>query len=120
MITVALFLCTVTGVYDGDTLTCADKTRVRLSAIDAPEIRGCRGRKGRVCVPGDAQASKRALSAMVLGKQLRCEKVGVSYNRSVAFCSAPGVGDLSCAMMRGGWAQYQPKYDKQGRLRRCR
>lgn len=113
----AFFACTVASVTDGDTLRCADGTRVRLAAVDAPEIGPCRGRRGRVCVPGDGQASRRALEGLVRGQVLRCERVGVSYGRVVAWCRA-GTVDLSCAMVRQGAAVYEPGYDRGRRL--CR
>lgn len=113
----ALFLCTAIANYDGDTLTCREGQKVRLAAVDAPEIRGCHGRRGRICVPGDGQASKRALAGMIAGKTLRCEKVGMSYQRTVAWCAADG-RDLSCQMMRQGFAAYVPRYDARRRI--CR
>lgn len=118
MMLTAAFLCTVMSVYDGDTLTCADRTRVRLAAIDAPEIRGCRGRRGRVCVKGDARASQRNLEKITAGRTLRCEKTGTSYNRVVALCKTPSGIDLSCAQVRAGYAVRDVRYDRAGRL--CR
>ncbi len=116
MIAAALFLCTVASVHDGDTFRCQDGTRIRLHAIDTPEMPGtCR--KGRKCVPGNPYRAKAALERLALRKTLRCEKTGTSYKRVTAYCSVGGV-DLSCAMVRGGYAVRVPKYDRQRRL--CR
>ena len=99
------FRCSVASVTDGDTIRCADGTRVRIAGIDAPEITPCA--QGRRCTPGDAAASKRALASMVSGRTISCQRVGTSYKRAVAFCSAGGI-DLSCAQVKAGHAV--PRY----------
>lgn len=103
------FGCTVASVHDGDTLRCLDGTRVRLAGIDAPELAGCRGRRGRICVAWDGQASRRALAGMVQGRTLACRRVGTSYRRVVAWCF-DGPRDISCAMVASGrairWERY--------------
>jgi endonuclease YncB( thermonuclease family) len=109
----ATFSCSVVSVIDGDTLRCATGTRVRIAGIDAPEITPCA--QGRTCTPGDAAASKRALASMASGRTLSCQRVGTSYKRAVAFCSAGG-RDLSCAQVKAGYAV--PRYA--GRDRVCR
>lgn len=119
MLAAILFACTVVSVHDGDTLTCRDGTKVRLAAIDAPEIGPCRGRRGRVCVPGDGPASRNALNRLVLGRTIRCEKAGMSYQRVVAWCGLNGI-DLSCSMMRGGYAVRVAQYDRRARLCRAK
>lgn len=110
------FSCQVATVTDGDTFRCADGTRIRLSAIDAPEMPGsCR--PGRSCAPGDPYKAKDTLSRLAAGRTVRCEAAGKSYNRLAAWCSAGGK-DLSCAMVRSGHAIRLPQFDRQGRL--CR
>jgi endonuclease YncB( thermonuclease family) len=109
------FNCTVASVTDGDTFRCSNGVRVRLSAIDTPEMPGsCQ--PGRQCAPGDPYAAKAALARLISGKTVRCEPVGTSYNRVAAWCSVNGA-DLSCAMVRSGHAIRLSKYDR-GRL--CR
>ncbi len=105
----------VTAVTDGDTLRIGEQ-RIRLAAIDAAEIRGCR--KGRTCAPGDGQRAKATLSRIAMGQHITCEPVGTSYKRTVAFCAIGG-RDVSCAMLRARQAIYKPEYDPMGRLRRC-
>lgn len=112
----AIFTCTVAYVHDGDTLRCQDGTRVRLQAIDTPEMPGA-CQQGRKYVEGDPYAAKAALIRTINGRTLRCEKTGMSYNRVTAWCSAGGV-DLSCSMVRSGHAVRLPQYDRQRRL--CR
>jgi endonuclease YncB( thermonuclease family) len=110
------FACRVRDVTDGDTFRCADGTRVRLSSIDTPEMPGsCR--PGRHCAPGDPYAAKAALERLIGGRTVQCEPVGMSYNRVAAWCSVGGV-DLSCAMVRGGYAIRLSEFDKGRRL--CR
>lgn len=109
MLSAAIFLCTVVSVTDGDTFRCADGTRVRLQAIDAPEAGPCP--RGRGCTPGDPRKSRAVLTRIVLHKKLRCERTGKSYDRVTAWCSVAGA-DVSCAMYRGGWAVRLPQYDR--------
>jgi endonuclease YncB( thermonuclease family) len=113
----AIFLCTVAGVTDGDTLRCADGTRVALHAIDAPELGSCP--RGRDCAPGDPNKAKAALTRIALGKRLRCEQTGKIGNGVTAWCSVAGA-DLSCALYRGGWAVRLPHTDRPRRLCRYR
>ena len=77
------FLCTVAHVTDGDTFRCTDGTRVRLSAIDTPEMPGsCR--PGRTCAPGNPYAARAELVRLAGGRTVRCEPVGMSYDRVAA------------------------------------
>jgi endonuclease YncB( thermonuclease family) len=111
-----IFLCIVASVSDGDTLRCTDGTRVRLAAIDSPELPGhCR--RGRHCAPGDPYAARASLTKLAAGKTLRCERTGKSWNRVTAWCRAGSV-DLSCAQYRAGYAIRLPEYDRGRRL--CR
>jgi endonuclease YncB( thermonuclease family) len=114
---VGRFACRVAYVHDGDTFRCADGTRIRLSGIDAPEMPGA-CRPGRSCAPGNPYQAKAALAALIDGRTVQCEPAGKSYNRIAAWCSVGG-SDLSCAMMRSGYAIRLPKFDPRGRLSRC-
>lgn len=109
----AMFLCPVASVYDGDTLTCLDGARVRLAAVDAPEIRKCR--EGRICAPGDPKRSKARLEKLTLGRTLVCSPTGKSWGRIVAYCSVMGP-DLSCSLYRGRYAVRVPEFDRDRRL----
>lgn len=114
-----IFACTVTHVVDGDTFDCAGGIRVRLGGVDSPELHGCHGRRGRICVQGDGQASKRALERLARGT-LTCERVGETYGRVSAWCVTSAGVDLSCAMVRDGYALRWERYDPHNRLGRCR
>lgn len=113
----AAFLCAQALAVDGDTLRChrPDGTayRVRLAAIDAPELPGhCR--RGRRCASGDPFVSAAALNYLIVGDAVRCRRVdarpdraGVQaldrWRRPVVRCSvrlANGEIDLSDEMLR--------------------
>lgn len=105
-----LLLCIVASVYDGDTIRCADGARLRLAAIDAPEIR-CPRKK--VCAPGDPKASRNNLRRMA-GTSIRYRIVDANkcrrgfqatdpFGRRVVQAFAGGV-DLSKAQLSGGFA----------------
>jgi micrococcal nuclease len=112
LIAAALLGCTVT---DGDTLRCGDE-RVRLLGIDAPEMHGCA--PWRQCVPGDGAAARAALEALVRGRTLTIERVGVDrYGRTLGVVWADGA-NLSCAMVTAGQAAYIARWDNGGRVAR--
>lgn len=98
---------------DGDTLSCFAKgarVSIRLNGIDAPELPGhCRA--GRNCAPGDPFAAKAALSSWVKGRTTRWVSFGTDhYGRTIA---APRASrrDLSCSLLRGGFAIYKRRWD---------
>lgn len=101
-------------VIDGDTLRCDQIGRVRLLGIDAPELPGhCR--KGRVCAPGDPEASKRSLERMLRREVTIVPVTRDRYGRTVAQVYAGG-RNLACEQIRAGRAVYVAKWDNGGRL----
>nr|WP_066548986.1 MULTISPECIES: thermonuclease family protein [unclassified Sphingomonas] len=100
---------------DGDTLRCTGE-RIRLLAIDAPELPGhCR--PGRDCAPGDPFASTANLREAVTG-DLTIERVGEDrYGRTLARVSGAH-GDLSCWQLRRGHAIYKSGWDNGLRIAR--
>lgn len=61
-------------VIDGDTFVLEDKHKVRLSNIDAPELKLCGGKE-----------SKKRLEELVEGKKVRIERIATdTYGRSLA------------------------------------
>ena len=106
--TVLTLACSVT---DGDTIRCGDE-RIRITGIDAPETRTCR--TGRTCVPGDGQASKRALEAVVDGASLSIVRLGQDrYGRTLAVVYANGV-NVACAQLSARQAFYIARWDDDG------
>jgi endonuclease YncB( thermonuclease family) len=93
---------------DGDTLDCRGE-RIRLLAIDAPELPGhCR--QGRQCVAGDPAASTSSLSDALEG-QLTIDRVGEDrYGRTLARV-AGRKGDLSCWQISRTHAEYKAAWD---------
>lgn len=108
-----LLLCIVAHVPDGDSIRCADGTRLRLAAIDAPEMGRCR--RGRICAPGDPRASRDNLRRLAsVGATISFRITDASkcrpgfqatdpFGRRVVRAYARGV-DLSEAQLAGGFA----------------
>lgn len=113
LLAAALAACTVT---DGDTIRCGNE-RIRLLAIDAPEMPGHCAR-GRNCVEGDPFASSDSLRAAMKDQALTIERVGVDrYGRTLGMVYA-GRRNLSCAQIEAGHAVYVRRYDNGRRVAR--
>lgn len=119
------FACTPTHVWDGDgPIWCAEGPRIRLEGIAAREIDGgCR--KGHPCPKPSGLAARDQLVALLGGPKGRtgtghilvsaptmtCRSDGSAKgSRTAAWCALPGVGDISCAMVRSGTALRWPAY----------
>ena len=121
------FECTPTRVWDGDgPIWCAEGPRVRLSGIAAREMDGTCS-TGHPCPKASAEAARDALvrlvgnphgrskegHVLVSGPTLTCRSDGgAGGKRTAAWCVSPKSGDLSCAMVKGGWALKWSKYWK--------
>ena len=120
------FACTPTHVWDGDgPIWCVEGPRIRLAGIAAREIdESCR--VGHPCPTAGGKAARDALVALlggargsaatghvrVRGPRLVCVSQGsAGGNRTAAWCGSASTGDLSCAMVRGGWALRWPRYN---------
>ena len=114
----ALILCsilsaTITGrvvsVHDGDTLTVLEGTtqiKVRLSEIDAPELKQAFG-----------QRAKQALGEKVQGKEVRVEwKSKDKYGRVLGTVFL-GPDSVNLWLVRNGWAWRYDRYSKSDILR---
>ncbi|MCW1431612.1 hypothetical protein [Novosphingobium sp. JCM 18896] len=113
------FACTPTAVYDGDgPIWCAEGPRIRLAGIAAREMDG-RCRTNQPCPAVSAERSRDELvrlvgvpigrgregHVLVRGPTMRCQSEGsAGGSRTAAWCVSPRGGDLSCAIVRGGWA----------------
>lgn len=119
------FVCTPTAVWDGDgPIWCAEGPRIRLSGIAAREMDGSCS-SGHPCPKAEPIASRDHLVSLVgepagtnatghvlvRGPAMRCtSKGGAGGNRTAAFCVSPHSGDLSCAMVRDGYAARWDRY----------
>jgi len=81
------FTCHVVSVHDGDTMRCADGTRVRLQGIDANEMDGSCHHE---CASLSAIAARDYLGWLASGKTALCSPTGTSYRRVTAWCSVTG------------------------------
>lgn len=102
----------VVSVHDGDTITGLDDTKtqfkIRLDAIDAPELGQPFG-----------QASKKALSEMVFGKDVAViAKTKDKYGRTVGHVLIEGQ-DVNLMMLEQGMAWHYKHYDHNARLSRA-
>lgn len=90
-------------VIDGDTVDLAG-TRIRLEAIDAPEVnQTCVDPRGQTWPCGKTATDE--LRAHINGRELNCQPTGFDrYRRMVAVCSLPDGSDVNAWMVREGWA----------------
>ena len=104
----APYICEAPHAVDADSISCGQR-RLRLVGIDAPEIGRCN--RGRVCVPGDAQASKRSLARGLKLGPIRYRPIMVDrYGRIVAAVYAKRT-NLSCYQLRSRSASYIARWD---------
>jgi endonuclease YncB( thermonuclease family) len=97
----------VATVHDGDTITLAGGTHIRLFGIDAPELaQQCK--LDTTCVPCGLYA-REELKRLVLGKRVTCRPTAISYDRVVARCRV-GKVDVDLAMIAAGQAIAYRKY----------
>ena len=124
---IALALCLVVSVYDGDgPIHCASGERLRLLGVQAADYETaepCRRRRpGFVCSNRLADRARDNLRRLApIGATISYEAIKRDrYGRIIANAWA-GTVNLSCAQVRGGFAAYRADYDTGGRLRRiCR
>jgi endonuclease YncB( thermonuclease family) len=112
------FTCTPTRVWDGDgPVWCVEGPRIRLAGIAAREIdASCR--PNQLCPTASGAEARDALvkligaptgrspegHVLVTGPAMRCVSVGNGVGvRTAAWCVSPLAGDVSCAMVKGGW-----------------
>ena len=119
------FTCTPVAVWDGDgPIWCAEGPKIRLAGIEAreidesckpghpcPEATGRTARDTLVALLGGAKGRLPTGHIRVVGRAMTCVSHGSGKgDRTAALCSEPGVGDLSCAMVRSGtvlaWKRY--------------
>lgn len=112
------FTCSATRVWDGDgPIWCAEGPRIRLHGIAAKEMDNtCR--PGHPCPDASGVEARDHLVELLGGRRgvtreghilVNAKLICVSYGsgkgtRTAATCMLPGVGDLSRAMIRDGYA----------------
>ena len=110
----------VAKVHDGDTFTLVGGQKIRVFGIDAPELhQQCRA--DAIHAPGPSpcvpcgEAARQALEELILGKEVRCESRGQSYDRVVGEC-AVGKVQIGPWMLTHGnavvYEQFLRKKDK--------
>jgi endonuclease YncB( thermonuclease family) len=114
-----VFTCTPTRVWDGDgPVWCKEGPRIRLAGIAAREIddscrsnqpcpsaSGTQARDAVVKLLGALTGRSPEGHVLVNGPAMECISVGNGVGaRTVAWCISPLAGDISCAMVKGGWA----------------
>jgi endonuclease YncB( thermonuclease family) len=112
MSALAIFLCLSPVAADGDTLRCANHPQaVRLIAVDAPELKGCNGKAGRVCASGDGRASKRFLQlSLDAGPVTIIPHRNDLYGRLVATVRLVSGQNASCAIIASGNGIFKPDW----------
>ena len=123
------FPCTAVAVWDGDgPIWCQEGPRIRLAGVAARELDGsCR--PGHPCPAPSGVAARNALVVLlggprgtlatghvkVSGVRLDCVSEGDGKGgRTAAWCVAPRVGDLSCALVGKGVALRWNRYWREG------
>jgi endonuclease YncB( thermonuclease family) len=119
------FSCTPRAVYDGDgPVWCAEGPRIRLAVIAAREMDGTcrtnqscpkvsaeRSRDELLKLVGVSIGRKREGHVLVRGPTMRCVSEGNGKgSMTAAWCVSLRSDDLSCAMVRGGWALRWGRY----------
>lgn len=119
------FICTPTRVWDGDgPIWCAEGPKIRLAGIAAREMddkcnpgHPCPAAKGSVArdhlvrLLGGPRGRAKTGHIFVRSAPLRCHSQGGGKgSRTAAWCVSPAAGDLSCAMVRSGYALRWRRY----------
>lgn len=109
------FTCSVSTIIDGDTLRCADGTKVRLHAVAARESdESCS--PGHPCADASGAAATAKLTELAGGRTLQCEQTGTSYDRATAICRNHAGVEINCAMVISGMAAVWPKFNAERRI----
>lgn len=114
----------VVQVIDGDTIDLRvsvggnryEDTRVRLFAVDAPEVHHKSGK--RVEWQPHGLESAKALEKLLLDESVTVRPVSISYGRVVGIVTRESDGlDVSSELVKCGAAEVEPRYNKSQALR---
>ena len=97
---------TVASITDGDTFRTTTGERIRIAGIDAPETHGDQARCAQEIERG--RAASDALFRLIQGREITIERVGRSYNRTVAKVRR-GRMDIAAELVREGVARQWPR-----------
>jgi endonuclease YncB( thermonuclease family) len=134
------FTCVPAQVWDGDTFTCADGTKVRVAAVAAregkrvkgsmidggssvghpcPTYDGVRARDRLVEMLGRPQGTGQHGHVLLRAGPIRCVSSGsAGRGRVGAWCKTAKGVDISCTMVRRGYALRWSNFDLKRQL--CR
>lgn len=119
------FTCTPTQVWDGDgPVWCQEGPPIRLAGIavreldgscspshPCPQASGIAARDALVDLLGTRGEVGRHGHILVNGSALQCRSAGDGgWRRTAAWCASPVHGDISCAMVAGGWALWWDRF----------
>ncbi|HEX4693605.1 thermonuclease family protein [Sphingomonas sp.] len=93
-------------VTDGDTFRLTTGERIRIAGIDAPETHAEQARCAAEIALGDAAATR--LRALLDDRSVGIERVGRSYDRTVARVTLDG-RDLAAMLVADGAARWWPR-----------
>lgn len=126
--------CTPALIYDADTFTCADGTKLRVAGVNSRELTGNPCPRDYPCPEMSAaearQVTVRLLRGQVLGVRptkhlivrapaIRYRVVDRNRDRLVAVITLPGGADLRCALRTAGAVAEWQKFVRKYHLRRC-
>lgn len=98
---------TVASVQDGDTFTFTTGERVRINALNCPEM----GQRG-------GAAAKAGLRRVLSGAHVQCTRINTDrYGRTIARCYADGA-DVAATLISAGLCGPCPRYDRGNRYTR--
>jgi len=96
----------VAWVIDGDTFRLAGGEKIRIAGIDAPESRKQNARCATEIARG--KDATRSAVALLKGQDVTIERVGRSYDRSVARVRVGG-RDVAALLVAHGIARWWPR-----------
>lgn len=96
----------VAYVIDGDTFSLDTGERIRIAGIDAPETQ--QGQAKCCAEIRRGQAATREARALLTGRMVTIERVGRSYNRTVANIRLDG-RDVATMLVERGIAAWWPR-----------
>ena len=105
-----ILICAAALATDGDSLRCADGTRIRLVGVEANELRG--GCHVPACPTMPGRVAKARMQALLGGQNVTYVVNGRSWSRLTASVTLPDGRDLACETLRIGmtvvWQRYWP------------